>query len=104
MTQAEFKALLDGVGIQFSYDHSPIGSTVPYGSYTWLDVSALNADDRVFCKKTEVSVKLVTDSKESANLYGRLIENVLDNISPWSVSEGYLDSEKIYERNYTMEV
>lgn len=104
MTQSEFVTALNQIGLLVSYDHAPIGSQVPYINYKWLDVPALMADNKVYIKKSEVSVDLVAISKTMANTYAETLENILNEIAPWSVVESYSDQEKIYILSYSMEV
>lgn len=104
MKQTEFVALLRSVGVPVAYNHARKGTAVPYINYTWLDVPALDADNRAYVKKTEVTVQLVADSKEMLTQFADLLEAVLVEVGSWSVVEGYSDDEQIYELNYSMEV
>lgn len=104
MTQEQFKERLDEMDIPVFYDHAKAGTKVPFITYNWHRNSQLNADDKVYTKKNEVTIELITNSKSDLNRLSEKLEDILEDIAPWTSEEGYSDEEQIYNNYYTMEV
>lgn len=106
MTQEEFKAILDGVGVPVRYDHGEDGLALPFIYYTFVRGTLLNADNKRFAVKNIASVSIITTSKAEMNTITARLEDLFsDNDVPFGdPSEGWDDDEKIYLTTYDMEV
>lgn len=104
MTQEEFFLKLNETGIPVFYNEAKKGTKVPFIVYTFVRVPDLIADNRVYTKKFDVRVELVTNSKTSLNTNSSILEEVLDSIAPYSVYEGWNDDEQIFINSYEMEI
>lgn len=104
MTQNEFFAELEKTNIPVFYNEAKKGTKVPFIVYTFVRVPDLIADNKVYTKKYEVRVELTTNSKTSMVENSTILEEILDTITPYSVTEGWSDDEQIYINTYDMEI
>ena len=98
-------AVLQAAGIPFAYDHFAEGETVdpPFICYLLPGSDNFAADGKVYHKISRVNIELYTDKKD-LNAEQK-VEDVLDAASIfYAKSEVWIDSEKLYEVLYEMEV
>ena len=83
MTLEELAGMLEEIGFPFAYDHF--------------------ADGRVYFRISEVRIELYTDRKDPGA--EALVETVLDDAGIfYNKSEVWIQSEKLYEVLYSMEL
>lgn len=98
-------SMLAGLGIPLAYHHFAEGESPPPPFLLYLSPGSDNfsADGRVYWKVAQLDVELYTDLKDP-ELEARL-EMVLDTAGLfYNKTESYIDSEKLYEVLYEMEV
>lgn len=101
----EMASMLAGLGIPLAYHHFAEGESPapPFLLYLSPGSDNFSADGRVYLKVTQLDVELYTDRKDP-ELEARL-EAVLDAAGLfYNKTESYIDSEKLYEVLYEMEV
>lgn len=101
----EMASMLAGLGIPLAYHHFAEGESPapPFLLYLSPGSDNFSADGRVYLKVTQLDVELYTDRKDP-ELEARL-EAVLDAVGLfYNKTESYIDSEKLYEVLYEMEV
>lgn len=105
MELREITSMLAGLGIPLAYHHFAEGESPapPFLLYLSPGSDNFSADGRVYLKVTQLDVELYTDLKDT-ELEARL-EAVLDAAGLfYNKTESYIDSEKLYEVLYEMEV
>lgn len=105
MTEKEFKELLEDTDLEVTYHSWPIGQApeLPYLVYRYPQTDNFNADDTVYQQINNVDVELYTNSKDFAT--EKAVEAVLDGASiPWQKSENYIETERMYQTVYEMEI
>ena len=98
-------AVLQAAGILFAYDHFAEGEAVdpPFICYLLPGSDNFAADGKVYHKISRVNIELYTDKKD-LNAEQK-VEDALDAASIfYAKSELWIDSEKLYEVLYEMEV
>lgn len=101
----EIASMLAGLGIPLAYHHFAEGESPPPPFLLYLSPGSDNfsADGRVYWKVAQLDVELYTDLKDP-ELEAQL-EMVLDAAGLfYNKTESYIDSEKLYEVLYEMEV
>ena len=101
----EIASMLAGLGIPLAYHHFAEGESPPPPFLLYLSPGSDNfsADGRVYWKVAQLDVELYTDLKDP-ELEARL-EMVLDAAGLfYNKTESYIDSERLYEVLYEMEV
>ena len=101
----EIASMLAGLGIPLAYHHFAEGESPapPFLLYLSPGSDNFSADGRVYWKAAQLDVELYTDLKDP-ELEARL-EMVLDAAGLfYNKTESYIDSEKLYEVLYEMEV
>lgn len=101
----EITSMLAGLGIPLAYHHFAEGESPapPFLLYLSPGSDNFSADGRVYLKVTQLDVELYTERKDP-ELEARL-EAVLDAAGLfYNKTESYIDSEKLYEVLYEMEV
>ena len=99
MTNKELKELLDTSGVTFFYNHAPVGTLVPFGTY---ETSSDNfaADNKVYYEGRNFTAVLYTVEKDETR--EALIENVLNaHDIPWDKETIFIESERFYQTIYT---
>lgn len=98
------KNLLGSLNIPVAYSHFNTAVTPPVVVYRRSSTSNFGADDKVYMKNNNYYVELYTQYKD-AELEERL-ENLLDSYDIFYEveSEDYIDSEKMYEVVYSINV
>ena len=97
--------LLLTLGLPVAYSHFAEGEmpVSPYIVYYETGTDNFAADGKVYHKIETVAVELYTETKSPAT--EAALETVFDNAEVcWQSSETWIDSEKLYEVRYTIEV
>lgn len=103
MTYQEINTMLQAIGLPVTYYQWPEGHAPepPYLVFYYPGDNDFKADDRNFVKIRELVVELYTDEKDV-----ELEETVEEALSGmvYERDETYIDSERMFEVAYTMEV
>mgnify|MGYP000974412136 FL=1 len=105
MTLEELAGMLEKAGFPFAYDHFAEGESPdpPFICYLLPGSDNFSADGRVYFRISEVRIELYTDRKDSGA--EALVETVLDDAGIfYNKSEAWIQSEKLYEVLYSMEL
>lgn len=105
MRLEEFIGILDETGIPFVYDHFAEGESPepPFICYLLPGSDNFAADGQVYFRISEVRVELYTDRKDPD--VEAKVEVVLDAAGIfYNKSEVWIQSEKLYEVLYSMEI
>ena len=104
MTYEEIAQMIDSIGLPYAYYQFPDDTqqAPPFICFLY-DYDDIYADDSNYVKRVVLTVELYTDTKniplESA------VEAVFDeNELPWSKAATYIDSERMWQTSYSMEV
>lgn len=101
MNVGRIHSLLAGIGLPVAYDHFAEGEAPgpPFLCFRTPQSANTYADDTVWQPACQLDVELYTDTKQPDA--ERLVEAVLDqNGLPWSKSETWIPSERLYEVLY----
>lgn len=105
MTIEDFVGILDETGIPFAYDHFAEGESPepPFICYLLPGSDNFAADGQVYFRISEMRVELYTDRK--APDVEAKVEAALDAAGIfYNKSEVWIQSEKLYEVLYSMEI
>lgn len=105
MTLTEIATLLRGLGLPLAYHHFAEGEAPDPPFLVYLSPGSDNfaADGRVYFKATQIDIELYTDTKAPA-LEERL-EELLDGAGLfYDKTESFIESERLYEVLYELEV
>ena len=105
MTQEDFVGILEESGIPFAYDHFAEWESPepPFICYLLPGSDNFAADGQVYFRISEVRVELYTDRKDPD--VETKVEAVLDAAGIfYNKSEVWIQSEKLYEVLYSMEI
>ena len=105
MTLEELARMLAKTGFPFAYDHFAEGESTdpPFICYLLPGSDNFAADGRVYFRISEVRIELYTDRKDPGA--EALVETVLDDAGIfYNKSEAWIQSEKLYEVLYSMEL
>lgn len=105
MTTSQIAALIASIGLPFAYDHFPEKSApdLPFICFRYDQQNNFNADNTTRQKIASLSVELYTANKDIAS--ENAVEAVLvANDMPYTKTETYIDSEKLYLNLYETEV
>ena len=105
MTLEELARMLEKTGFPFAYDHFAEGESTdpPFICYLLPGSDNFAADGRVYFRISEVRIELYTDRKYPGA--EALVETVLDDAGIfYNKSEAWIQSEKLYEVLYSMEL
>ena len=105
VTQSQIEQMLVGMGIPVTYHHfeTEQGQEPPFLVYLFPESDNMAADNRVYQKLSELNVEIYTDVK-SVELESRM-EKILDEAGLfWDKTEIWIESERLYEVLYEMEV
>ena len=105
MTLEELARMLEKTGFPFAYDHFAEGESTdpPFICYLLPGSDNFAADGRVYFRNSEVRIELYTDRKDPGA--EALVETVLDDAGIfYNKSEAWIQSEKLYEVLYSMEL
>ena len=105
MSTDQIKDMLSEVGLPYEYDHFTTHNWIEPPFLVWRipESDNFNADGIAYVKIDVLNIELYSDTKDWDN--EKKIEDVLEKygISYQKIGE-YLDSEKMYEVLYEMEV
>ena len=105
MTLEELAGVVEENGFPFAYDHFAEGESPdpPFVCYLLPGSDNFAADGRVYFRISEVRIELYTDRKDPGA--EALVETVLDDAGIfYNKSEAWIQSEKLYEVLYSMEL
>lgn len=105
MTHEEVMEMLEKMGIPFAYDHFVEGESPepPFVVFLYPNSSHFAADGKVYFKVRRLNIELYTDIKDVG--LEEQVEAVLDGCGIfYEKSEVWIESEKLYEVLYEMEV
>ena len=105
MTLEELARMLEKTGFPFAYDHFAEGESTdpPFICYLLPGSDNFAADGRVYFRISEVRIELYTNRKDPGA--EALVETVLDDAGIfYNKSEAWIQSEKLYEVLYSMEL
>lgn len=104
MTYEEIAQMIESIGLPYAYYQFPDDTqqSPPFICFLY-DYDDIYADDSNYVKRVVLTVELYTDTKniplESA------VEAVFDeNELSWSKAATYIDSERMWQTSYSMEV
>lgn len=105
MQYSEIKELISGIGLPYAYYQFPegTGQAPPFICFYYTDSNDLYADNTNYQRITGLIIEFYSDNKDFH--YESLIENALAAASlTYRKSEQFLDSERMHETVYEMEV
>lgn len=105
MTHEEIKQMLETLKKPVAYDHFAEGEAPepPFICFLFPSTDNFAADDHVYFEVPVLHIELYTDKKDP--VLEDQLEALLDtNDLYWEKSEVWIDSEKLYEVLYQMEV
>ncbi len=103
MTLEELKTILDQSGIPFAYHHWETKKEPPYGVYLLVYDNQFYADGELYYWTGHYQIELYTKQKDPKT-EGKVERALSEAGIPFDKSETYLDSEKLYEILYEIEV
>lgn len=105
MTTTEIAALIESMGLPSAYNHFPdkAAPPLPYICFYYDQPHNFNADNTTHQKVASLSIELYTANKDLTS--EAAVEDVLvANDLPYTNTETYIDSEKMYLNLYETEV
>lgn len=101
MTREGFATILSGACSTVFFDHAPLGTAVPYLTYTWEYNNNFGADDKVYQRIASITVQHYhNDYSDGSNLKAALDAAGIF----WECESDYDSNENLYIDTYTMEV
>ncbi len=97
----EIRKMLMQTGFPVAYSHFNKAPTIPFITYTVTGSDNFDADNRVYFPVNRISIELYTDKKDLAA--EKKVETALSSFC-WEKTEIYIDSEKLYQITYEIEV
>lgn len=99
----ELLTALQGLGLPLAYDHFAEGEAPdpPFLCYLAYRSNNLFADDQVFFRIDALGVELYTEVKDP--LTEAMVESALAPFC-WEKHETYIDTERLYQITYEIEV
>lgn len=105
MTYLEIAQMVTSIGLPFSYYQFPegTGQAPPFVIYFYTDTDDVYADNENYQRIPVLNIELYTREKDFEK--EALIENILKGHGlTYYKEENYIDSEKIFQIAYEMEV
>lgn len=103
MTQVELYNHLKSIGLPLSYSHFDKEVIPPYLLYLFSYSNDLMADNHNYHGISNFQIELYTNKKDLAS--EKLVENKLKEIElPYTKMETYIDSEKVYQILYEVQI
>lgn len=105
MTEKEVYQMIKSIGLPVAYHHFEEGKAVdpPFLVYLYPETNHFSADGIVYQEINRLDIELYTDKKDLAA--ERQVEGVLkEHGFFYQKTESYIESEKMYEVLYEMEV
>lgn len=105
MTLKQIKDALSSTGLPIAYHHFDTDSVKepPFLVYLFPQSNNMSADNQVYEKISELDVELYTDCKDMG-LETRIERVLTDAGLFWQKTESWIETEKLYEVLYEMEV
>lgn len=105
ITRSQIEKMLDGTGIEYRYHHFETEEAITPPFICWLipGTNNFSADGVAYLNVRKLNIELYTDQKDD-NLEKLVEEQIKENGIFWEKSETYIESEKMYEVLYEMEV
>ena len=105
MTYKELASMIESIGLPFAYYQFPEGTSQapPFVVFFYSNIDDLYADESNYQRIVTLNIELYTAEKDfesEAAVEGVLAENELT----YYTEENYIDSEKLYQIAYEMEV
>lgn len=105
MTYQQIAEMIGKFGLPFAYYQFEEGSgqQCPFVVFYYPSRDDFHADDKIHAKIVNLTIELYTDNKDFVS--EDIIEGILDEYElAYDKDETYIESEKMYEVIYTMEV
>lgn len=103
MTQNELYNLLKSTGLPVAYHHFDEPPNLPYIIYLFTYSSNFAADGKIYKRFDNYQVELYSEKKDLES--EQLIENLFDeNDIYYDKSETYIESEKMYQVIYEIQI
>ena len=105
MTSETITAMIEEMDLPFAYHHFAEGEAppLPYLIYLYPESTEFSADGRVYAKGMQIQIELYTGIRDL--VLEKRIEDILDEYEMfYHKSEIYIETEKLYEILYEMEV
>ena len=105
MTYAEIVSMLESIGLPLAYHHFEEGESPepPFLVFYFPNTNNFGADDKVYQKAQVLNIELYTDAKDPG--LEEQVGSVLDAHGIfYDCDETWIDSEKMYEVIYEMEI
>lgn len=105
MRYDEINTMMAATSMSSTYYEWPIGNVPALPYLVWYLPGSENftADDKVYQKIDTLNIELYTENKDFTA--EATVEAVLDaNYMAWDKAEAYIESERMYQVLYTMEV
>ena len=105
MTYDEIASMIASTGLDCAYYQYPEGEApeLPYILFYYPERNDFQADSKNYAQIPQLNIELYTKEKDFEK--EKLLEDILDaNDLTYDKEEQYIDSEKMYEVLYTMEV
>ncbi len=103
MTLVELENHLKSLEMPVAYNNFKTGVNLPFLIYKEKSKAFLRADDNNFYEYKNIQVELYTDKKDF--IIESKLETLLNNLEiEFDVSEIYIDSEKLFQRVYTITI
>lgn len=104
-TPRDIREILQSTGIPFAYRLWPVGEAppLPYGVYYAGKANNFAADGKVYFTAQRYTIELYTEEKDPNT--EALLENALNGAEIfWTKDEAYIESERMNEISYEIEV
>ena len=103
MTHKELGHLLEKAGLPLAYSHFGKPQEPPFLVYIRTGNENIEADDKVWQKKMNYDIELYTSKKDTAK--EKIIEDLLDDAEIfYDIEEVYIESEKMFEVIYSIQI
>lgn len=105
MTYEEINTMISSIGLDYTYYQFPEGEApdLPYVLFYYPERNDFQADGVNYAKVVQLNIELYTRNKDFTT--EATLESVLDTYElSYSKEEQYIESEKMYEVLYIMEV
>lgn len=105
MTYKEIATMVSSIGLPYAYYQFPegTGQAPPFVVFFYSNIDDLYADDSNFQRIVQLNIELYTREKDFEK--EATVEGILQNSGlSYYKEENYIDSEKMYQIAYEMEV
>ncbi len=105
MTYTEIASMIESIGLPYAYYQFPegTGQAPPFVCFFYSDIDDVYADDSNYQRIVTLNIELYTSEKDFE--HEAAIEQVLANNGlTYYKEENYINSEKMYQIAYEMEV